>query len=76
MVEYTRENEGIRVGLCAIKGIGPKIAERIVREREERGPFESITDFVLRVKPTKRIKDTLWAIGAFEGLEIYGRKIA
>ncbi len=33
-----------------IRGIGPKTAERIVRERERSGPFESFQDFAERIR--------------------------
>ncbi|MFH1038958.1 MAG: helix-hairpin-helix domain-containing protein [PVC group bacterium] len=35
--------------LTAIKGIGPKTAEKIIQYRDENGPFSSIND-VVRVK--------------------------
>lgn len=74
--EYSIEGNGIRVGLCAIKGIGPKTGEKIVKERERRGPFSSLNDFIIRVRPTRKILETLWIVGAFEGLKGYGKKVA
>lgn len=73
---YSIEGNGIRVGLCTIKGIGPRIGEKIVKEREKGGPFRSVNDFILRVRPTRRILEVLWIVGAFEGLIGYGKKVA
>lgn len=36
--------------LQAVRGIGPKTAELIVRERERSGPFESFEDFAERIR--------------------------
>jgi len=74
--EYTREGNGIRVGFCAVRGMGPRTAERIVGEREAGEPFRSVEEFQDRVRPNRRIFEVLWAIGALEGLEGYGREAA
>ncbi len=39
----------IRFGLKAIKNIGAHIAEEIIRERKDGGPYKTITDFLERV---------------------------
>lgn len=67
--EYTREGDGIRVGFCAVKGIGPKLAERILKERELGGPFGSVEDFSRRVRVPQRLVAALKEVGGFEGLE-------
>ncbi len=38
----------IRYGLSAIKSVGRAVVEAIVREREERGPFSDMEDFISR----------------------------
>ncbi len=43
-----KENN-IRIGLVAIKGMGESVAQEIVREREEHGPYKDLYDFVERV---------------------------
>ncbi|TDR31409.1 ComEA family DNA-binding protein [Hydromonas duriensis] len=43
-------NVGTQFQLEAIRGIGPKMAERIINERNERGLFKSWDDFSARVK--------------------------
>lgn len=74
--EYTREGDGIRVGLCAVRGMGPKLSEKIVSEREKGGPFRSVGDFVSRIRPSGRLLEVLLAVEAFRGLEGAGQKAA
>ncbi len=61
----------IRFGLSAVKGIGEKAVESIVREREEHGPFISIFDFCNRLNSeyvNKRCVESLIKSGSFDGL--------
>lgn len=43
----------IRFGLAAIKGMGKALAEEVVEERIQNGPFKSVCDFAKRVNATK-----------------------
>lgn len=52
--DYTAENRGIRIGLLAVNGLGPRFCERILREREN-GPFASIKEFCRRVNLPQEI---------------------
>ena len=45
---FTTEDGKIRYGMYAIKSIGRGVIDMIVAEREQRGPFESIKDFIER----------------------------
>ena len=65
--DYTAENGGIRIGLLAVNGIGPRFCERILREREN-GPFVSIKEFCLRDNLPQDIILRLSLAGAFLGL--------
>ncbi|MCM1110223.1 MAG: DNA polymerase III subunit alpha [Clostridium sp.] len=59
----------IRYGLAAIKGIGENVVNEILATRRENGPFESIYDFVERVKPgtvNRRVLEGLALSGAFD----------
>jgi DNA polymerase-3 subunit alpha len=47
--DFTIENNGIRFGLGAIKGMGEKAIESIIRERREGGPFNELYDFITRI---------------------------
>ena len=81
-----REDEGVTVsisasepatrraivfGLAAVRNVGESLVERIVAEREARGPFEDIFDFCSRVDPVvlnKRTMESLVKGGAFDSL--------
>lgn len=59
----------IQMGYNAIKGVGPKAAEEIEKERRKNGPFRSYDDFVARCKSravTSRVIDNLLTDGALE----------
>jgi len=61
----------IRFGLFAIKNVGGNIVEAIVRERKERGSFQSIEDFISRINSqvlNKKSLESLIKAGAFDKL--------
>ncbi len=63
--------KAIRYGLCAIKGLGSQVIDAIVREREEMGPFVSLTDFIKRMngkEANKRTIENFIKAGAFDSL--------
>jgi DNA polymerase III alpha subunit len=68
--DYTAENRGIRIGLLAINGLGPRFCERILRERGQ-GAFVSIKEFCRRVKLPQEIILRLSLAGAFLGLPFW-----
>ena len=65
------EKNQIRFGLLAIKNVGENIVESIVREREERGSFQSIEDFISRINSqvlNKKSLESLIKAGVFDKL--------
>lgn len=56
----------VRLGLAEVKGIGSALAERIVSERETRGPYRDQADLVHRVGLTTPQLEALAAAGAFD----------
>jgi len=67
--EDSRQNQGVRYALGAIKGVGEKAMEAIVEERGNKGPYKDIYDFAERVDPkflNKRQVERLAAAGAFD----------
>jgi DNA polymerase-3 subunit alpha len=64
-VFFSSREEGIRVGLAAVKNIGPEFSDKILSERRER-PFESLIDFVERVNPNAGQVESLALSGAFD----------
>ena len=67
--EFTPVAEGIRFGLVGVRGVGKNVADAIIEEREENGPFSSLHDFVNRVDAKAYNRKTLEALvkgGAFD----------
>ena len=66
---FTVEDDGIRFGLVAIKNIGRGLIQRMMREREENGPFTDFENFCKRMDGTdmnKRAVENLIRAGAFD----------
>lgn len=65
---FSVAGNSIRYGLSAVKGIGEKAVELIISEREARGKFKSIDDFISRVDSlNRRVVESLIKCGAFDG---------
>ncbi|MDD4080721.1 MAG: DNA polymerase III subunit alpha, partial [Eubacteriales bacterium] len=63
--------EGIRFGLAAIKSLGEKAVEAIVKEREQGGDYRGIHDFCRRIdmsQVNKRAVEALIKAGCFDSL--------
>ena len=61
----------IRYGLAAIKSVGRPVIEAIVREREERGTFKNLKDFIERLsgkEVNKRTVESFIKAGALDNL--------
>lgn len=61
----------IRYGLSAIKSIGQAVVEEIVKEREERGPYATLENFVDRMsnkEVNKRTLESFIKSGALDSL--------
>jgi DNA polymerase III subunit alpha len=72
-VDFRVASEGkIHFGLAAIKGVGFKAVEAIVKARESGGPFQSLDDFFERVSARDvgaGCAETLIRAGAFDCLD-------
>jgi DNA polymerase-3 subunit alpha len=59
----------IRFGLLAIKNVGGNFVEAVIEERKNRGPFQSIEDFLLRINSkdlNKKSLESLIKAGVFD----------
>ena len=80
-VKYTNQDtkEGeIIYGLSAIKNVGEKATENIIKEREANGDYKSFMDFLIRVDlrlVNKKTIEFLIFAGAFDTLEKNRRKL-
>jgi len=66
---FTPVGDKIRFGLAGIKGVGEAAAQKIIAEREARGPYRDHADFLLRADAraiNKRVLENLVATGAFD----------
>ena len=63
----------IRYALTAIKGVGRPVIDALVTEREIRGPYKNLKDFIVRMSDTeldanKRVVENFIKAGAFDSL--------
>lgn len=64
----------VRLGLAAVTGIGARLAERIVTERDAHGPYRDLRDLVRRTGANTAQLEALATAGAFECLGITRRE--
>ena len=67
--DFTIEGNSIRFGLRAIKSLGENVIAHILKEREVKGEFKDLYDFIMRVDTNtvnKRIIENLIRSGAFD----------
>ncbi|MCI0470992.1 MAG: hypothetical protein L0Y73_04980, partial [Candidatus Aminicenantes bacterium] len=69
-IGFSRENGAIRTGFYFIKGIGSKLAERILSARKSE--FQDIEDFIARTKLGEKDLSALMAVSAFASLGYNG----
>ena len=63
----------ILFGMAAVRNVGEALVEKIVAEREAKGPFVDVYDFVRRVDPmvlNRRTMESLIKAGAFDSLGV------
>jgi len=63
----------VRLGLGTIRTIGDKLAERIVNEREENGPYRGMVELAGRIGLTTPQLEALATAGAFKSLGLERR---
>ena len=70
LVNFSVNKEGhIRYGMGAVKGVGEAAVEILIEERNDKGPFETIFDFMRRINLrtiNKRVMESLSYAGAFD----------
>ena len=71
-VYFNPENGSIRYGLNAIKNVGGKAAESIVKARKKSGPFKTFFEFVAALESkhvNRKVLESLITSGATDSLE-------
>ncbi len=66
--------ERIRFGLYSIKNFGEGIADSIIAERKENGPFVSLEDFLSRIKDKNLNKKSLESLIKAGALDAFGER--
>jgi DNA polymerase-3 subunit alpha len=66
--EFRVEGDGVRFGLCALRGAGEDVTKKIVEERTEHGDYKSFQDFLMRCTKfiNKKVAECLILSGAFD----------
>ncbi len=66
---FSVQGEGLRIGLCALRGVGIGAMESVMQERDENGKFKDFSDFLMRCTKylNKRMVEALIFGGAFDG---------
>jgi len=75
-IEKVGDREGIRFGLSAIKNVGKAAIEAILSEREEKGNFNSLNDFVKRVNLRVVNRKTLESLIKAGAMDKFGKRNA
>ncbi len=67
---FSVQENGLRFGLCALRGVGIAAMEAVIKEREENGLFKDFSDFLMRCTKfvNKRMVEALIFGGAFDGM--------
>lgn len=71
LVGFSVKDGAIVYALTAIKGVGRNIIDMLVTEREQRGPYKNLKDFVTRLADAdlnKRVVENFIKAGAFDCL--------
>ena len=76
-VECTAEGDDLRVGLGFLRGWGSEVAERVVNERLNNGPYRSIVEFLRRTPAALKrpaIENLIW-VGGFGDFGLTRREL-
>ena len=68
---FSVQGGAIRFALTALKSVGRPVIAAIVKEREERGPYTTLKDFIVRTSDydvNKRVIENLIKAGAFDSI--------
>ncbi len=69
---FSVQGNGLRFGLCALRGVGLSAMESVIEERERNGKFKDFSDFLMRCTKfvNKRMVEAMIFGGAFDGMGI------
>lgn len=75
--QFAIENNQVRYGLAGLKNIGIAAAQTIVSERNEHGRYQSLSDFLIRIrgKVNRKAIESLIKAGAFDRFDINRKRL-
>ena len=68
---FSVKDGAIRFALTAVKGVGRPVIDSLVKEREARGKYKNLNDFITRLSDTelnKRVVENFIKAGAFDSI--------
>ena len=67
---FSVQGDGLRFGLCALRGVGIGAMEKVIEEREAHGKFKDFADFLMRCIRfiNKKMVESLIFGGAFDSM--------
>ena len=67
---FSVQGDGLRFGLCALRGVGVAAMEKVIEEREAHGAFKDFPDFIMRCVGfvNKKMVESLIYGGAFDSM--------
>ena len=67
---FSVQGDGLRFGLCALRGVGIGAMEKVIEEREQNGAFKDFPDFLMRCIRfvNKKMVESLIFGGAFDSM--------
>ena len=67
---FSVEGDGLRFGLCALRGVGISAMDSVIEERKKNGDFKDFSDFLMRCIKyiNKRMVESLIFGGAFDSM--------
>lgn len=66
---FVPAKNGIRFALTAVKGVGAGVVEAILEEKKLKGPFQSLSDFIMRIDTKKVGKKVIECLIEAGGLD-------
>lgn len=65
---YVGSGKSVRVGFMQIKGLREDLVKQLLAERQAKGPYRSLSDFVTRMKPDMTQAKLLIKAGCFDSI--------
>ncbi|WP_304222641.1 DNA polymerase III subunit alpha [Gracilinema caldarium] len=75
LYQYVGKGNRVLIGLMAIQGLGKATAERLVAERDKRGPFKTLQDVAKRLRIPRDELAAMTSVGIFDSISSVNRAL-